>query len=178
MNISRRCLHVEEWPQSDQALWHAATRKGSVFDDTGPAALWRAPTRDRTRQGYGRWLSYLISSEQMHDEQLPHERITPDNVRQYVLCLQEQVQPWTTWSYMLSLWVTARLFRPDDDWGWLYTILAKLQLKRRPASNKRARMQPAGEIARWALRRLDALNQSLIQGAQDALHRCAYTDVF
>ena len=169
MNISRRCLHVEEWPQSDQALWHAATTKGSIFDDTGPAALWRAPTLDRTRQGYGRWLSYLISSEQMHDEQLPHERITPDNVRQYVLCLQEQVQPWTTWSYMLSLWVTARLFRPDDDWGWLYTILAKLQLKRRPASNKRARMQPAGEIARWALRRLDTLNQSPIQGAQDAL---------
>jgi hypothetical protein len=96
MNISRRCLHVEEWPQSDQALWHAATTKGSIFDDTGPAALWRAPTLDRTRQGYGRWLSYLISNEQMHDKQLPHERITPDYVRQYVLCLQEQVQPWTT----------------------------------------------------------------------------------
>ena len=30
-------------------------------------------------------------------------------------------------------------------------------------------MQPAGEIARWALRRLDALNQSPIQDAQDAL---------
>lgn len=169
MNISRRSLRVEEWPEADQALWHTATAKGGIFEDTGPAALWRPPTLERTRQGYGRWLSYLISSDQMSTEHLPHQRITLDVIRPYVLCLEDQVQPWTTWSYMLSLWVTARLVGPNEDWGWLYSILAKLQLKRRSATNKRARMQPAGDIARWSLMRLGAINQSLIQDTQDAL---------
>ena len=157
--VSRRCLEVDKWPERDQAVWRQATAKGEIFDDTGPAALWRAPTLDRTRKGYGRWLSFLLSTDKMNENVEPGLRITRDAVRDYVLVLQQQAKSWTTWSYVLSLWVTARIMAPDADWEWLYRILAKLKIARTVSRDKRARMRPAGEIADWALNRLDAIDQ-------------------
>lgn len=167
--VSRRLLKVHQWPKRDQELWQRATAKGDIFDDTGVAALWRFPTLRRTREGYGRWLSFLISTGQMDEDMEPGLRITRDAVRDYVLVLQHQIQPWTTWSYVLSLWVTARIMAPDEDWEWLYRLLAKLKAARVVSKNKRARMRPAGEIAAWALSRLDAINQGYLQDTQEAL---------
>jgi integrase len=167
--VSRRCLKVHQWPEQDQALWRAATAKGDIFDDAGPAALWRAPTLGRTGGGYGRWLSFLVSTGQLDVSQPPAERITRDSVRDFVLCLQEQVSPWTTWSYVLSLWITARIMGPDKDWEWLYRLLAKLKIARAASKDKRARMRPAGEIAAWAFERLDAIDQGFLQDTQEAL---------
>lgn len=167
--VSRRCLKVHQWPEQDQALWHAATAKGDIFEDTGPAALWRMPTLRRTREGYGRWLSFLASTGQMDVSMPPAERITRDAVRDYVLVLQRQIQSWTTWSYVLSLWITARIMAPDMNWEWLYRLLAKLKIARTASKNKRARMRPAGEIANWALNRLDAIDQGFLQDMREAL---------
>ena len=77
-------------------------------------------------------------------------------MRNYVTLLSEQVQPWTVWSYTLSLYLVARAFAPDGDWDWLYKIVAKLQLRRRP-ENKLSRMRAPDEIIAWAYRQMNDL---------------------
>ena len=68
-DVSRRCLHVHEWPEIDQELWRDVTAQGSVLDENhSRSSLWRAPTRKRVRKGYGRWLSFLISTDRMDGE--------------------------------------------------------------------------------------------------------------
>jgi integrase len=169
-NISRRCLHVHEWPEIDQDLWHKVTAQGSVLDETlSKSSLWRAPTRNRVRKGYGRWLSFLISTDRMNHDIEPADRAHRDAVYAYVTCLQGQVQPWTVWSYTLSLWQALRSFAPDEDWEWLYVLLAKLQLFRKPSRDKRARMQSPTVIANWSFNQLDKLNKGWLSDTQGAL---------
>jgi len=168
--ISRRCLHVHEWPEIDQDLWHKVTAQGSVLDETlNKSSLWRAPTRKRVRQGYGRWLSFLISTDRMNHDIEPAGRASRDAVYAYVTCLQEQVQPWTVWSYTISLWQALRSFAPDEDWEWLYVLIAKLKLLRKPSREKRARMQSPTVIADWAFSRWDALHKEKHKDRQEAL---------
>ena len=169
-DVSRRCLHVHEWPEIDQELWRDVTAQGSVLDENhSRSSLWRAPTRKRVRKGYGRWLSFLISTDRMDGETKPADRADRDAVYAYVACLQEQVQPWTVWSYTLSLWQALRSFAPETDWEWLYVLIAKLKLRRRPSRNKRARMKSPATIADWSFARLDELNIGRLKDGQNAL---------
>jgi integrase len=159
MEYMRRCLHAHQWPEVDQDAWEAATSPGNILDEhLGRGALWRAPTREKVRKGYGRWLSFLITENRMRNEDLPAERINRDNVAAYVTALEEQVAPWTVWSYTLSLFIVAKAFEPDGDWDWLYKIVAKLKVRRKATRDKISRMRPPHEIANWAYQRLDALN--------------------
>ena len=158
----RRCLPVKLWPQVDQVAWAAAIAPGTVLDDTmGRGALWREPTRRRVSKCYGRWLSYLIVAGKLVPEDVPTSRIDRATVRDYVTLLSEQVQPWTVWSYTLSLYLVARAFAPDGDWDWLYKIVAKLHLRRRPSKDKLSRMRAPGEIVAWAYRQMNDLDVSV-----------------
>ena len=169
-NISRRCLHVHEWPEVDQELWHNVTAQGSILDENlQRSALWRPPTRELVRKCYGRWLSFLISTDRMPPDTLPYERAHRDAVYAYVACLQEQVQPCTVLSYTLSLWRALRSFSPDEDLEWLYILIAKLNLLGKPSRDKRVRMQSPTVIADWAYTRMDELNNLWLKDTQEAL---------
>ena len=166
----RRCLPVELWPKVDQTAWAATIAPGNVLDDTlGRGALWREPTRRRVSKCYGRWLTYLTAEGKVEPEDAPTSRIERDTVRDYVTMLLEQVQPWTVWSYTLSLYLVARAFAPDGNWDWLYKIVAKLKVKRLPSRDKLSRMRPPAEIAAWAYRQLDDLNAARCRDKQSAL---------
>lgn len=168
--ISRKCLHVHEWPKVDQELWHLATSQGSILDeDLTRSSLWRGPTCKRVRQGYGRWLSYLRSVKRLDPDINAECRATRDNVYAYVACLQEQVQPWTVWSYTLSLWQALRMFAPKEDWEWLYVLLAKLKTLRKPSKDKRQRMQSPAVISNWAFTQMDELNHTLVKDKKAAM---------
>ena len=157
----RRCLPIELWPEADKVAWAAAIAPCTVLDDTmGRGALWRKPTRRRVSKCYGRWLSYLIVAGKLMPEAHPTSRIERETVRDYVTLLSEQVQPWTVWSYTLSLYLVARAFAPDDNWDWLYKIVAKLQLRRRPSKDKLSRMRAPDEIIAWAYRQMNDLDVS------------------
>ena len=166
----RRCLPVELWPKCDQAAWVAAIAPGTVLDDAiGRGALWRQPTRRRVSKCYGRWLSYLIVAGKLVPEDVPTSRIDRATVRDYVTLLSEQVQPWTVWSYTLSLYLVARAFAPDGNWDWLYKIVAKLKVKRLPSRDKLSRMRAPGEIAAWAYRQMNSLDVSASRNKRNAL---------
>jgi integrase/recombinase XerD len=154
----RRCLRVEYWPEVDQNAWNRVTSPGHVLsDDLGRGASWRAVTREKVRKGYGRWLSFLMSIGDIDTDKAPADRIVLENVKPYVLLLQDQVETWTVWTYVVSLYLTAKAFEPERDWDWLYRISAKLKGARQASRSKLPKLRPPEQIAAWAYERLDTL---------------------
>jgi integrase/recombinase XerD len=154
----RSCLALNLWPKVDQDLWHKITVPRHVLDENGGhSATWRDPTREKNRKGYGRWLSYLIAHHDLDQCETPTDRITREQVKDYVLMLQDQIAPWTVWSYVLCLHQVALAFAPEKNWSWLYKITAKLKIRRIATRNKLARMRSASEISTWAYQRLDEI---------------------
>src|SRR5690349_6874883 len=87
---SRRCLHVREWPEKDQALWNRAFAERDLEnDDRSTAAGWRAGSVQTNREGYGRWINFLTRSGADLTVD-PAERVTPAQVRRYLTELRDQ----------------------------------------------------------------------------------------
>jgi integrase len=167
----RCCIHVEHWPEADQTAWNRATSPGHVLDDDiGRGATWRPVTREKMRKGYGRWLSFLISIGGLDPDTAPADRIVLENVRPYVLLLQDQVETWTVWTYVVSLYLTAKAVEPERDWGWLYRITAKLKIARQASRSKLPKLRPPVQIAAWAYDRLDTLQAGSDRRPTTALH--------
>jgi len=51
-NPARKCLKIEEWPQIDRKAWMNALKTSDIFDDSGLASHWSAPSRHKNRRGY------------------------------------------------------------------------------------------------------------------------------
>ena len=169
----RRCLHVEHWPEADQTAWNQATSAGHVLDDDlGRGAAWRSVTREKVRKGYGRWLSFLISIDGLDPGKAPADRIVLKNVKPYVLLLQDQVGSWTVWTYVVSLYLTAKAFEPERDWRWLYRITARLKVMRQASRNKLPKLRPPEQIAAWAYERLDTLQAGSDRRPTTVLQYC------
>ena len=156
---SFRCLQVSEWPMTDQNNWARIREPGNILDDYTPrAASWRAPTLEKVRKGYGRWLHFLMSQGLLVPGSDPVERISLANVRPYIVNLQAEVAPETVWSYVTSLHQTAMAFAPAHEWGWLYKITAKLKSRSYPTRQKHVRLRPAAEVFEWATNEMNALS--------------------
>ena len=154
----RRCLKVHEWPDRDQALWNALFLPGDILDgNVGAGHHWSEETRGKYRKGYGRWLTFLITTGQYEPDREPELRVTPEHVRNYVEELQEQVSSWTTWGRIAELLAVARAFSPGLDWSWLIRIARFLYTNGRDSKVKTQRLRPAHEIAAWAYARMDEI---------------------
>lgn len=155
----RRCLKVDDWPERDQELWHAALRTGDVLDDSGPAAHWRPGTVHKYRRGYGRWLTFLQFSGQVDLTGHPGDRVTRDRVRAYVSELQATVGPGTVLGRIRELHAVARVLAPHRDWSWLQTVVRRLAARCPRARDKRPRLRSSRELFTWALATMDTIGQ-------------------
>jgi len=154
----RRCLKVHEWPEHDQLLWHSLFMSGDILDGTvGAGYHWSDETRGKYRKGYGRWLTFLITTNQFEPEIETASRITPERVRNYISELQEQVAPWTIWGRVAELLAVAKSFSPHCDWAWLKRIERFLDTNGCDSKCKTQRLRPAHEIAAWAYSRMDEI---------------------
>jgi len=154
----RRCLKVEEWPELDQSMWHTLFEPGDILDGTvGAGFHWSEETREKYRKGYGRWLTYLISTRQLYGSVAPAERVTHERVSAYLAQLQTQVVSWTAWGRLVELLAVANAFSADTDWSWLRRFVRFLETNGQDSRNKYPRLRPAAEIAAWAYTRMDDL---------------------
>ena len=157
----RRCLKLEVWPGVDRAAWDAALAPGDLLDGTvGAAHHWCDDTRAKYRKGYGRWLTFLITSERFDADAAPAERITSAAVLAYIEELREQVAPWTVWGRVAELLAVARAMAPEEDWAWLRRITGRLEAQLRPSKDKHSRLRPAREIFEWALKALREIQRN------------------
>jgi len=152
----RRCLKAAEWPEKDQQLWHSLFTPGDILDGTvGRGFHWSTETREKYRKGYGRWLTFLITTGQFDPEADPTSRVTQERVSDYLIELTSQVSSWTAWGRMAELLAVIKAFTPDQDWGWLRRMVRFLETNGRDSRNKHPRLRPAPEIAAWGYNRMD-----------------------
>ncbi len=156
---ARRCLRVADWPEQDRVAWEAAMMPGDIIDGTvGAGFHWRGETREKYRKGYGRWLTFLTRSGRLAPEQRPAERVTVENVKDYIAELQRQdLGDWTLWGRLAELLASIRVMAPDVDLLWLRKVVRAYERTAEDRRNKLQRLQPSHEILDWALRRLPAI---------------------
>ena len=158
---ARRCLPLVDWPEQDRAAWEAAMLPGDIIDGTvGAGFHWRDETREKHRKGYGRWLTFLLRSDKVTGEQHPADRVTVENVRDYIAELQTQdVGSWTLWGRLAELLSGIRVMAPQKDFQWLRKAVRAYEGTAVDRRNKLQRLQPAHEILDWALRRLPEIRR-------------------
>jgi len=163
----RRCLKLEEWPEADRLAWEQAMQPGDILDGTvGAGFHWSTDTRKKCRKGYGRWLTFLITSDRFDRSVAPADRITPEAVIAYIEVLQETVSSWTTSGRLTELLSVAKAIFPQRDWSWLRAVARKLERRTVATRQKLQLLRPAGEISAWAFRRMDEVerNPALLNG--------------
>lgn len=155
---ARARLKLEHWPEADRQAWEAIFEPGDILDGTvGPGHHWSEETRAIRRKGYGRWLTFLIGSGLLNQDDPPAARITKPHIAQYLAELRNQVAPWTVWGYLASLLAVANAFAPEGDWSWLTRLIGRLEAEMQPSKNKHLRLRPAHEIFDWAITFMDNL---------------------
>lgn len=156
---TRRCLKVNEWPETDQQAWCALFAPGDILDGTmGAGCHWAEATREKYRKGYGRWLTFLITTSQLDQGTLPAARVTPDRVVAYMGKLRDDgIVDWTLWGRIAELLAVARAFDSGIDWSWLRRIVRYMETNSVDSRNKLPRLRTAGEIAAWAYGRMDEI---------------------
>jgi integrase/recombinase XerD len=154
---TRRCLKVDEWPETDQLAWHALFEPGDILDGTvGAGFYWGDETRDKYRKGYGRWLTHLVTTKELNPAIPPAGRVTPERITAYMEKLRtDKIADWTVWGRLAELLAVVKAFAPDTDWSWLRRIVRFMETNSVDRRNKLPRLRPAAEIAAWAYRRMD-----------------------
>jgi integrase/recombinase XerD len=143
----RRCLLVTDWPGPDRAAWATAHRRGSLLDEDGGAADWAPVTSNLIAAGYGRFLSFLVQTGDLHLGESPATRISRARVESYVTELRRiGNHSSTVAARLLQLVRAAAVMAPGADWAWLRRIQARLKRMATPARDDRARLLPVEKL--------------------------------
>lgn len=154
----RCCLKLDDWPRPDRQAWDAAFVAGDLLDGTvGPAHHWSIDTQEKYRKGYGRWLTFLITSGRFDPDLEPAERTTPETIAAFIEELQDQVASWTVWGRLAELLAVCKALAPEHDWDWLRAIVRKLEARVAASRNKHIRLRPAHEILAWAMQAMNGI---------------------
>lgn len=166
---ARRSIKLDDWPAGDRTAWTEALARGDVLDGRGRGASWAAVTRKTNGLHYGRWLGYLAYVGDLEPEAAPADRVTPENVANYVRHLDAigTVAPRTQVSMLVGLKEVIRAMAPGRDWRWLQDLCNRLNRAAKPSTEKARRIRPTAEIYGTAL---DGLAR-LAKGPLD-LERC------
>ena len=126
--------------------WSAATRRGDLLLDDGPAGHLKPGSLRKHAAGYGRWLTWLGEAARIEEEHDPAARATPQRVAAFIAALRQLNAPRTVLSRVTDLATVLGWFAPERDWGWLNRILARLRGRVRPVRDKRTRLRSAHEL--------------------------------
>lgn len=150
-----KCLRFEEWPASHQAAWQKGVEKADLFGEGGGGAHWRERSREKTRKGYGFWLSWNCRRGVDLSNTMPAELVTREAVSTYVAALQAINASMTVSCRIQELYDAIRVMAParsgGEDWGWLCNAMRNLHANARSSKNKRDRLQTADKVEQLGL---------------------------
>jgi integrase/recombinase XerD len=159
-DATRSCLQVTDWPEVDQSLWSAMLVPAAPEDEVdGVGAQWRPTTRQTLREGYGRWLGYLMRyGADMTIS--PAQRVTAKHVRGYLQELEDQgLSPQTRCNRISELMSVMKAFAPQTDWSWLRRRMNRFALLAAEARQQKAPPLLSGDILAKALAALTAASR-------------------
>lgn len=136
----RTCLPVPLWPAIDRELWEQALNDDDLLGDGGLASKWRPDTVRKVSKSYGRFLTYLNSEGLLDEASEPSDRITRDNIANYVELLRTQVASKTLAGRIIDLGEAIRVMCPDADIAWLQQCAARLSRQIVPDRIKHPRL--------------------------------------
>ncbi|EDM69984.1 phage integrase [Roseobacter sp. AzwK-3b] len=133
-------LPLQDWPAADQDAFVALFAEGSLLDDRGPLAHWRAPSRNLMERQYGRWLCWVSRVEPEAMALPPVERATYQRLRTWRNSMGDLV-PATLFGYLDAVIRLCRVTAPDHDWTAQLALLADLHraIKRHGSPRKTGR---------------------------------------
>jgi integrase len=152
MTTAASCLPVSAWPEADQAAWRCACRRGSLLDDSTPAATWRKATRRGVEKSYGRWLQWLSDNDPLALRLAPADRMTPERVARYLADRQSVNASSTVHLRILHLSRMVAVMTGAPAPPWLREVVARLERAIEPARDDRARLVPAATLLELGLR--------------------------
>lgn len=78
----RVCLKLAAWPEQDRLLWTTATRPSDLLDpETGARSGHAQRSNAKAEKGYGRWLTFLMTTDAGVLSSTPAARIMPERVK-------------------------------------------------------------------------------------------------
>lgn len=153
-------LKHEDWPQADKTAWDALFVAGGRFDDTAPCVNWSDGTRQKRRQGYGQWLSFLMRNMPDVLDRPPARRIKKARVSGYIEECNARLKPRSTANLVSDLFTIAPHLDPERDWGWLALASKRLLVEANSHSLPPPLKITAAEIFQWSLGRLEEVHQA------------------
>jgi integrase len=162
-------LPVEAWPEADRQAWKHARSPADLFDESGAAAHWSAPTIRAVEDAVGYWLGWLAEVEPAALALAPPDRLSPARIRAFGKALGDALAPLSVVHRLAHLAEGLRVMHPRADRTGLNTLCHRLKRQARPARPKEPRMVNAV--------RLVELGESLMREA-DGLTGTAAADWF
>jgi len=143
---ARRCASLDEWPQTDRALWLAALEAGDLLEPGGARAQYRAASNHKVVSSYGRWIAWLDFTGQLDPSVPPGLRITRPLVQRWLGELQGVNGRMTVLSRIEDLYQAATVMDPPADWSWLRRLASRVRSVPGREREKRSRMVAADEL--------------------------------
>ena len=154
---ARACLHVRDWPDADQVLWTEAVSGENFESEAVIRPNWRPKSVQAYREGYGRWINYLIRSG-ADLTLVPAERVTPKQVQLYLKELRDQgLAPQTLANRISELLAVMLIFASEDDWDGLRRRFNRLAIIAKHSRKPRPLTKLSGDILGPALKHMRAI---------------------
>lgn len=134
-------IRVDQWPERDQSLWHAARQPAGPFDDhAGFAADWRPPTIRGCERGCGIWLGWLAAKGLLDPDVHPCNRVTKDRIKAFVLEYRVGRSELTVAGTIRDLAYVLRACLPPYGVEWLTKLAHRMMNAAKPSRPKLPRM--------------------------------------
>ncbi len=134
-----RILPVEEWPGLDRIAWEAACRQESPLDPPGRAVAWSDATQSIARATWGRFLTFLVCTDDLDQAEAPDQRLTRERCAGFITSLRQRLASSTVDTTIVFLAQVAAALSPSGDWGWV----RRHPLRPKPAEVRESRKPKA-----------------------------------
>jgi len=133
-------LPLDAWPEIDRRAWQDANRDGDILDGQGPAARWTAKTRLSVRKAYGCWLRYLRGRDGLRGVGAIGDRLTSENLRDYIRAIRLQLGPYTVLTRLRHLSMVIGAMDRRADRTLLNHAIGRLTPFARPVRDKGSKL--------------------------------------
>ena len=149
-----KCIPMADWPERHQVAWKTAFNPGGLFSKPSKASGWRPASINKTRKGYGIWLSHRKAKAGLSvkglSESAPEDLVTQDAVSAYIDDIRAiGSSSMTVYNHIQELYDAIRILTPhlpDDHWNWLGNAYKNLRSDAHPSRNKIERLKHADQL--------------------------------
>ncbi|MFX3653931.1 MAG: hypothetical protein ACN6IW_00365 [Paracoccaceae bacterium] len=151
--MTRLILRVDEWPETDRAMWAALTRRVGLLDEAGALSHLRPISLEKFAVSYGRWLGWLRSEDPGALALEPAARATGERMATWMRSLARHT-PVTRLTYVEQALRVVKAHRPDADWSAHRRLLRLLrrEVSETPSVRKKGRIVSSVDLLETGLR--------------------------